>query len=64
MATILEFRRNEEAAARIVKPVEGSLGEIVIFPGVRIERHASGDAPQTMPSTPRRVPRVRKKSRA
>ena len=48
MATILEFRRNEEAAARIAKPVEGSLGEIVIFPGVRIERHAPADAPQTL----------------
>jgi len=65
MATILEFRRIEEAAARIRKPVEGSLGEIIIFPGVRIERHTSSHAPVTMgPTNRRRVPRVRKKSRA
>lgn len=65
MATILEFRRIEEAAARIRKPAEGSLGEIIIFPGVRIERHTSSHAPGTMgPTNRRRVPRVRKKSRA
>ena len=65
MATILEFRRIEEAAARIRKPVEGSLGEIIIFPGVRIERHTPSHAPGTAgPTNRRRVPRVRKKSRA
>jgi len=65
MATILEFRRTEEAAARIKRPVEGSLGEIIIFPGVRIERRTSSDAPRTTGQTNRRrVPRARKKSRA
>lgn len=65
MATILEFRRTEEAAARIKNPVEGSLGEIIIFPGVRIERRTSGDVPRTTGQTNRRrVPRARKKSRA
>jgi len=65
MATILEFRRTEEAAARIRQPVEGSLGEIIIFPGVRIERHTSSHTPDTMgPTNRRRLPRVRKKSRA
>jgi len=65
MATILELRRTEEAAARIKKPVEGSLGEIIIFPGVRIERRTSSDAPRTTGQTNRRrVPRARKKSRA
>ncbi|MGK2923108.1 MAG: hypothetical protein ACSLE4_10040 [Methyloceanibacter sp.] len=63
MATILEFRRTEDAAAS--KSVEGSLGEIIIFPGVRIERHALADAPDQMSSIDRRrPPRVRKKSRA
>ena len=38
MGIILEFRRSEEAAIRIARPVEGSLGEIIIFPGVRIDR--------------------------
>jgi len=65
MATILEFRRSEGAAARIGKPVEGSLGEIIIFPGVRIERRTSTDAPvRTGTTNRRRAPRVRKKSRA
>jgi len=64
MATILEFRRTEEAAARIGKPVEGTLGEIIIFPGVRIERHTSTDTPQSSSPSRRRAPRVRKKSRA
>lgn len=63
MATILEFRRTEDAVAG--KSVEGSLGEIIIFPGVRIERHALVDAPDQMSSIARRrPPRVRKKSRA
>jgi hypothetical protein len=65
MATILEFRRTEEATARIGKPVEGSLGEIIIFPGVRIERRTSNDTPvQTGTTSRRRAPRARKKSRA
>ncbi len=65
MATILEFRRTEEAAALAGKPVEGSLGEIIIFPGVRIERRTSSDAPErTGPTARRRAPRTRKKSRA
>lgn len=61
MATILEFRRTEEAAARIGKPVEGSLGEIIIFPGVRIERRTSSDTPVRPGTTnSRRAPRARK----
>jgi hypothetical protein len=62
MGTILEFRRGEEAAARIAKPVEGSLGQIIIFPGVRIDRRASSDTPrQTGAPSRRRVQRGRKK---
>jgi hypothetical protein len=65
MATILEFRRTKKTAARIGKPVEGSLGEIVIFPGVRIERRMSSELPKGSRSTTcRRAPRARKKSRA
>jgi hypothetical protein len=65
MATILEFRRTEEAAARIKRSVEGTLGEIIIFPGVRIERRTSINAPGTTGQTNRRrAPRARKKSRA
>lgn len=65
MATILEFRRPEEAVSRIDKPVEGSLGEIIIFPGVRIERRTVSDEPNRTGSTNRRrAQRARKKSRA
>ncbi|BAQ18018.1 hypothetical protein [Methyloceanibacter caenitepidi] len=39
MATILEFRMTEHDGARKEAPSEGALGEIIIFPGVRIERH-------------------------
>jgi hypothetical protein len=38
MGIILAFRRDDEAAIPTAKPVNGSLGEIIIFPGVRIER--------------------------
>jgi len=62
MGIILEFRRSEEAAVRISRPVEGSLGEIIIFPGVRIDRHASSDMPnQTGTPSRRRLQRSRKK---
>lgn len=62
MGTILEFRRGEEAAAQIAKPVEGSLGQIIIFPGVRIDRRASSDTPrQTGAPSRRRAQRGRKK---
>jgi len=62
MGTILEFRRGEEAADRIAKPVEGSLGQIIIFPGVRIDRRASSDTPrQTGAPSRRRAQRGRKK---
>ena len=43
MATILEFRVTEHEGARKGTPNECALGEIIIFPGVCIERH---DAPR------------------
>jgi hypothetical protein len=62
MAIILEFRRSEEAAARIAKPLAGSLGEIIIFPGVRIERRSARKRPnQSITPLRRRVQRSRKK---
>ncbi|MGZ8401311.1 MAG: hypothetical protein ACXWVI_08430 [Methyloceanibacter sp.] len=62
MGIILEFRRGEEAAIRSAGPVEGSLGEIIIFPGVRIDRMAAHEEPEQA-GTPsgRRVQRGRKK---
>jgi hypothetical protein len=63
MGIILEFRRGEKAAERSAPSVEGSLGEIIIFPGVRIERYRR--VPNDMPEhagTPRgRAQRGRKK---
>jgi hypothetical protein len=59
MGIILEFRRNEEAAVQVARPVEESLGEIIIFPGVRIDRYVSSEAPEGNPS-PRRVQRRKK----
>lgn len=62
MGIILEFRRNEEATIRSARPIEGSLGEIIIFPGVRIDRRATDDVPEQA-GTPsgRRIQRSRKK---
>jgi len=64
MGIILEFRRSEEAATRITRPAEGSLGEIIIFPGVRIERYcvSSADVPDSAGTPSRgRAQRLRKK---
>jgi hypothetical protein len=62
MGIILEFRRGEIAEGRIATPVDGSLGQIIIFPGVRIERRTSTDTPsQTGAPSRRRAQRGRKK---
>lgn len=61
MAIILEFRRPEEVAVRAPKPEEGSLGEIIIFPGVRIERRTVSDLPRETDAPSRRRVRARKK---
>jgi hypothetical protein len=61
MAVILEFRRSEEDADRAAKPIEGSLGEIIIFPGVRIERQTARKRQSSAPLR-KRAQRGRKKS--
>lgn len=64
MGIILEFRRSGEALDRIATPTEGSLGEIIIFPGVRIERYHRDhdDMPgEAGTNSRRRVQRMRKK---
>ena len=62
MAIILEFRRGENAPARVSKRADGSLGQIIIFPGVRIDRRAPSDAPrQTGAPSRKRAQRSRKK---
>ena len=63
MGIVLEFRRSEAAVQRTDRPVEGSLGEIIIFPGVRIERfhRVSSDLPEHAGPSRRRAQRGRKK---
>jgi hypothetical protein len=61
MATILQFRPTAEAKARIERPVEGTLGEIIIFPGVRIERCGPSETPRRCAPVRRRAQRSRKK---
>ena len=63
MGIILEFRRGDEAVDRTPSAVEGSLGEIIIFPGVRIERYrqVSNDIPEACTPSGRRAQRGRKK---
>jgi hypothetical protein len=60
MGTILEFRRSEDAIDAVARPVEGTLGEIIIFPGVRIDRRTPIDMPEHTGSSSRRQ-RGRKK---
>lgn len=62
MATILQFRCGEDFAAR-TRPAEGPRGQIIIFPGVRIERRAV-DGLAGQPRSPvlrKRTQRSRKK---
>ena len=62
MAIILQFRRPDDAAAQAAKPAGLGHGEIIIFPGVRIERRASGGTPGGAGASPRkRAQRSRKK---
>jgi hypothetical protein len=61
MGIILAFRRDDEAAIPIAKPVNGSLGEIIIFPGVRIERGLWRDKPAETGAPSRRRAQARRK---
>ncbi len=62
MGIIIAFRRNEGTAVPVAKPTGSSLGEIVIFPGVRIERSAWRDKPaEAGAPSRRRAQRGRKK---
>jgi len=64
MGVILEFRQITEPVARAIEPEARVLGEVVIFPGVRIERYASEDTPSGTTSQARkRAQRARKKHR-
>jgi hypothetical protein len=61
MGIILAFRRDDVAAIPIAKPVNGTLGEIIIFPGVRIERGLWRDKPAETGAPSRRRAQARRK---
>lgn len=69
MVTILEFRQPEidregsDATRATVKHPKGRSAEIIIFPGVRIERHKEPETPIVAPKTRKRTKRTaRRKS--
>ena len=49
MAIILQFRPAVEPALRVMEPEDAVLGQIIIFPGVRIDRRASEGHPAERP---------------
>jgi hypothetical protein len=64
MAIILEFRRTAGPVMRVTEPKNRALGQVIIFPGVRIERRAWEGAPSGTASHARkRAQRGRKKQR-
>ena len=64
MATILEFRRAAETAPRTIEQKDRVLGQVIIFPGVRIERRAFEGSPRgTASHSGKRPQRARKKQR-
>ena len=64
MAVILQYRRPAETAPRQMEPCEGVLGQVVIFPGVRIDRYTEDDSPSENVSAARKgAARSRKKQR-
>lgn len=63
MATILEFRRAAGPTSRVTELKDGVPGQIIIFPGVRIERQVWEDSPRTDNTSRKRAQRGRKKQR-
>ena len=62
MAHILEFRSNAERAELDCEPMLQRSAQIIIFPGVRIERHAEPVAESV--TEPQAKPRRRERARA
>jgi len=63
MATILEFRRAAGPTSRVTELKDGVPGQIIIFPGVRIERQVYEGNPGTASTSRKRAQRGRKKQR-
>jgi hypothetical protein len=61
MGTILQFARRTEPALQSAES-DGARGVIIIFPGVRIERHGAGKAPKGAATQARkRAPRKKQR---
>jgi hypothetical protein len=61
MAHILEFRSNAERGELDCEPMRQRSAQIIIFPGVRIERHAESVAESV--TEPQAKPRRRERAR-
>jgi hypothetical protein len=68
MGTILQFRQTEhfgistDETRSCMRSPEGRSAEIIIFPGVRIERQEGPESPTTTPASPKRAkPAARRK---
>jgi hypothetical protein len=59
MGIILQFQRREATVPAARRPENDNLGEIIIFPGVRIERRISSGRPQGSTGLPQRKRRQR-----
>ena len=59
MAHIVEFRSNAVRAEPETEVAQGGGAQIIIFPGVRIERHAEPPEPAEQPVKSRRRKRDR-----
>lgn len=63
MAIILQYRRPAEPAPRVIEPDDRVLGQIIIFPGVRIDRYAEETPGGNVSSSRKGAQRNRKKQR-
>jgi hypothetical protein len=61
MAHIVEFRSNAVRAEAEPEAVQGAGAQIIIFPGVRIERHTETPEQSEQPVKSRRRERLRPK---
>jgi hypothetical protein len=62
MGVILQFRQTTEPVPRATEPADGVLCQVVIFPGVRIERRVDAPSGRAAPVR-KRAQRARKKQR-
>lgn len=63
MAIILQYRPKAEPAPCRLSPDDGALGQVIIFPGVRIDRYADETQGRRVGATRKGQPRTKKKQR-